>query len=110
MERTGPWTHAGIVDQDVQPAAPVEDGRDDVGARLLTAYVVRRGERAPTGGGDGFGGRLRLVGVDVGDDHLGAVRGQRFGDGAPDAPGGAGYQCDLIRQCHGFLLVSGSCW
>jgi hypothetical protein len=85
--------HAGVVDQQVDPVVPIEDG---LGGGL------DRGER-PEVQFDDFHGRRRVRGEDLGLRGFGlvliacghhdvrALGGQRSGDGEPDAAVGAAH-------------------
>ena len=83
--------HRGVVDQDIDPAEPLDRGRRHAGDRRLVGHVGNAGERAPTARLDlarhGLG--FRLAGARVDHDRR-ARRRQVVGDCPPDIARRAG--------------------
>src|SRR5690606_17314490 len=87
--------HAGVVDQDVDPAVPLDDEVDQAVQRLLVAQV-------DGGGGDALRvlGRqfAQLVGGAGRADHQRAAFGVAAGDRGADAAAGTGDERDLAFE------------
>jgi len=99
----------GVVDQDVEAAELLLDLREDVADLLhFTDMAGDRGGLA-TVGDDGVGDFLAVVDLAAGNDDMGALLGQQFGDGFTDATAGAGNEGDLAVEVeqlglgHGFF-------
>ena len=92
----------GVVDQDVDPAEPVDGGGHAgvglVGVAGVGHPPVHLAAAVPLGCVD-LGRRLgQGVGLAGRDHHRGAGRGEGQGDGLSDAPGRPGHQCRLAVQ------------
>ncbi|MCY1180435.1 hypothetical protein D9M73_208770 [compost metagenome] len=59
------------------------------------------------GGDDGVGDVLAAFKLAAGDDHVGALLGQQFGDGFTDATAGAGDESDLAVEVEQLSLGHG---
>ena len=82
---------AGVVDQHVDTAEPVDDLLDEPGDGVPVTDVAGEGEHLGAGGGPDLLGHLVAQLLLAGADHdLGAGRGQSLDHGPADALGGAG--------------------
>ena len=80
---------AGVADHDVQPAALVEDARDERPHLLLVGHVGRQGQRPPPGSGNLAGQRVQPIAAPRGQHDRHPRARERHGRGAPDAGGSA---------------------
>src|SRR5205085_11808228 len=96
--------HAGVVDQDVDPAAERLCGAGgEVGGGSAVVEVGGQKCRRPTGGTDGVDNGPAAVLVPAADGHGGASRGQAQRGGSADAAGGPGDQCGPAGEVrHGY--------
>ena len=76
---------AAVVDQHVQVAVALDRGGDHGRALFALRHVGGERRRLPARGADLRHGALRVVGVQVGDQHPGALARQRYRGGASGA-------------------------
>ncbi len=99
LELSGHDLH-GVVDDDVDAAAFLDDGVDEPGDIGGFGNVSDDREAFAAERRSVFGGRLRGGGVDVIDDDMGALTGIGQHDIAADAAAAAGHQRHLVLQSH----------
>ena len=92
---------ACVGDQDIEPSVGADERiLENLGHLPGVGHVHREGCRPLRPGGTVNPGShvLRALGVQVGDNHVGALRGQPLGDDLADAAGCPGYQGHLPGQ------------
>ena len=95
VDAVGDRVHAGIVDEDVEPA---EDAQRFLEPRARSRACRGRPSRPRSAFGSVAAKACRLLDVDVGDHHGGAVGGEGRGDRAPDAVRRAGDERHLAAE------------
>jgi len=88
----------GIVDQDVDRAEPIQRGIHHAIHISRLTDISRHRQRLPTVAGDlrgGLGGRLA---IDIGDHHVGALRGIAMGDRITDPLSTASHDRNLALE------------
>jgi hypothetical protein len=88
---------AGVVDENVEFAEPFADERNERKNGCFIRHVAFNGLGLRADLRRDF---LRLLCVDVGDEHVRPFFGKPFRRCAPDAAGAAGDDCDFIFKSH----------
>ncbi|MCY1418738.1 hypothetical protein D9M71_343060 [compost metagenome] len=97
---------AGVVDDDVDAAVVLDSGLDEAIGEVDSGHAAYAGDSFTASGTDLGNHFLGRSGVQVVDDHLGAVARQLQGYFTTDATAGAGYQGDFTFELfHCSVLV-----
>ena len=105
-EVAGAAGDAGVVVEDVDAAEALDGGCDQPIEVGQVRDVGLDGQRTAAGRLDLAGGLLGQLGAQVGDDDAGALLREAQRNRAPDAPGGARDDRDLVGQTHRCLLIT----
>ena len=87
-----------VVHQHIHPTMTLQHRSRQVGDLTGVADVGHRRERRPARSRDLLGGQLSELGVDIGDDHLGAVVSEQPRGRRADAATTAGHHRDPVVQ------------
>src|ERR687898_390612 len=89
---------AGVVDENVEPAAAVAVRRDELADLRLVGHVGGHGLDVEALAAQLLRGRFQLVRAPGRDRQPVAVRSERPGYGEPDAAGSSGYECRAVHS------------